>query len=1552
MAWRRHHLPSLLIAFCILISTTQSVAVVDNSTNDSANLTIEHNGITYHVFVDEVMWREAYSLCKEKHSVLAKIPDQATQDIITTNLNNDKLLKKGSFWIDANDEIEEGVWVDSEFNELTYTAWAPDEPNNGGLSRHTENCAHLWWEHAFKWNDNWCDSRIYFICQTGIASRCYTMEDGHDYLGTVSTTETGLECQYWSEQTPHAHTSHKPYPSLKGHNYCRNPDGSGDKPWCYTTHPGTRWEYCTVGYSQLVCDEDDIECFERNDGRDYRGHINATETGKTCQSWNVQSPHRHHFRGDDYLGEHNYCRNPSYSSRPWCYTTDPDILWQYCNVCGDDQANAVKNIALNKRASQSSLFSAMGLASNAVDGFVSSFWEDESCSHTNIEQDPWWKVDLEDAYFVTDVVITNRRDCCSERLEGAVVRVGLSTDIGSNSPCREAVSPHTAKDLATISFECASDTVGRYVSVQLEGKNQYLTLCEVEVHGKRAILWRQDQRCGYEYPTISNINGQCNPADGFRCCSEFGWCGSSEDYCDCFHCIDYREVYGKDDSEEEEEETGEPWREDLQCGPGFTAPNGVSPAECDPHGIYPCCSTANWCGISDDHCKCDGCVDYREVYEVTESPVDACSEPKRITIPDDGELIVMSPAYPNFYPSYANCRWFITANSNFDVEITVNEVDLETCCANVYIGTGDTLRRNELFTITNTMTTSTIAESNKVWIQFVSSASQVQRGAGFSITLKTKSRGNAWREDVQCGPGFTAPNGMSPAECDPHGIYPCCSTANWCGISDDHCKCYGCIDYRKVYGVTESPVDACSKPKRITIPDDGEVTVTSPAYPNLYPSYANCRWFITADSELDIEVTVNKVDLETCCANVYIGTGDTLRRNELFTITNAMTTSMLAESNKVWIRFVSSASQVQRGEGFSITLKPKSRGNAWREDVQCGPGFTAPNGVSPAECDPHGIYPCCSTANWCGISDDHCKCDGCIDYRKVYGVTDSPVDACSKPKRITLPDDGEVTVTSPAYPNLYPSYANCRWLITADSGLDIEVTVNKVDLETCCANVYIGRGDTHRRNELFTVTNAMTTSMLAESNKVWIRFVSSASQVQRGEGFSITLKPKSRGNAWREDVQCGPGFTAPNGVSPAECDPHGIYPCCSTANWCGISDDHCKCYGCIDYREVYGVTESPVDACSEPKRITIPDDGEVTVTSPTYPNLYPSYANCRWFIAANPDLDIEVTVNEVDLETCCANVYIGTGDTLRQNELFTITNTMTTSTVAESNKVWIQFVSSASQVQRGEGFSITLKPKSRAPSCISRWSEISGPGDDVQVEIECEEGEVMTSCNSVTDGSESHGTRDGERIIQVTSKPTCVAQNGEGGLGVYAVARCCKWSGLQCLYTESLWKSGSEEDDVAEAMCDTSVNDLPASTLGCMAYSYGQSLDGARPWTESDDFLTNAQMDFVKNGCVAQNGIYGNGVWSEASCCSAPGLQCQHIYSDRSDGTSGAVAHVQCEEGWVMTGCSVFTYWGITDGAYVTGDGICKAINGGKARMGNNTRGVWAVAVCCKSSDQ
>ena len=75
------------------------------------------------------------------------------------------------------------------------------------------------------------------------AKECLESEKGAEYFGTVQKTHNGKTCQKWSEQTPHSHS----FTYLGDQeNFCRNPFGGDDRPWCYTTDPGDRWEYCDM----------------------------------------------------------------------------------------------------------------------------------------------------------------------------------------------------------------------------------------------------------------------------------------------------------------------------------------------------------------------------------------------------------------------------------------------------------------------------------------------------------------------------------------------------------------------------------------------------------------------------------------------------------------------------------------------------------------------------------------------------------------------------------------------------------------------------------------------------------------------------------------------------------------------------------------------------------------------------------------------------------------------------------------------------------------------------------------------------------------------------------------------------------------------------------------------------------------------------------------------------------------------------------------------------------------------------------------------------------
>ena len=53
----------------------------------------------------------------------------------------------------------------------------------------------------------------------------------------------------------------------------------------------------------------------------------------------------------------------------------------------------------------------------------------------------------------------------------------------------------------------------------------------------------------------------------------------------------------------------------------------------------------------------------------------------------------------------------------------------------------------------------------------------------------------------------------------------------------------------------------------------------------------------------------------------------------------------------------------------------------YEKELKCGPLFPAWNLGPNGECDPNSPNPCCSSHGNCGFSDEHCKCEGCIDFR-------------------------------------------------------------------------------------------------------------------------------------------------------------------------------------------------------------------------------------------------------------------------------------------------------------------------------------------------------------------------------------------------------------------------------------------------------------------------------------------------------------------------------------------------------------------------------------------
>ncbi|XP_078602427.1 uncharacterized protein LOC144876722 isoform X1 [Branchiostoma floridae x Branchiostoma japonicum] len=452
--------------------------------------------------------------------------------------------------------------------------------------------------------------------------------------------------------------------------------------------------------------------------------------------------------------------------------------------------------------------------------------------------------------------------------------------------------------------------------------------------------WRNDGKCGKNFPAPGGLPAQCDPNSDKPCCSSEGTCGGTDAHCTCEGCVDYRPK----------------WRDDGKCGEYFPAP-GASPGQCDPISDKPCCSSAGTCGNTDAHCMCSGCVDYDPGYE--------CGYTRRGT--------------------YKSCD----ANGDKPCcsrnRLCGNTPDHCACVGCVdsrcLIGKGETYRGN--IAVTKSGKTCQRWGSQYPHKHTLKAGTKPEdalynnycRNPGGDDTIwcyttdpkkrweycdKRACDGPKWRIDGKCGKNFPAPGGL-PAQCDPKSNKPCCSSEGTCGGTDAHCTCEGCVDYRPKWR------------------DDGKCGKNFPA-PGASPGECNPNSDKPCCSS---EGTCGNTDAHCYCSGcVNYFKGIPWRNDgkcgEKFPAPAVSPGQCNPKSDKPCCSSWGTCGNTYAHCKCSgcVDYGPKK----WRSDGRCGRRDYPAPGANPGQCNPESSGPCCSASFWCGGSHAHCKCSGCVNY--------------------------------------------------------------------------------------------------------------------------------------------------------------------------------------------------------------------------------------------------------------------------------------------------------------------------------------------------------------------------------------------------------------------------------------------------------------------------------------------------------------------------------------------------------------------------------------------
>ncbi|XP_030744959.1 uncharacterized protein LOC115874050 isoform X2 [Sitophilus oryzae] len=191
-----------------------------------------------------------------------------------------------------------------------------------------------------------CEPPAFASPPQALLPECALNTNEPEYKGSQDITFLGLPCLPWSGYKMISDDVNMLFSNesdiLASKNYCRDPKGVGDGTFCYVLNQNASKKSVEKQYCRLRNCKSQL-CKMAGTGNDFIGQVSTTRANRTCDSWDpttksVHLNYMYNFNGSLFaemnpLDAKNYCRNPNRDiSGSWCYTTDPEIVQDVCDI--------------------------------------------------------------------------------------------------------------------------------------------------------------------------------------------------------------------------------------------------------------------------------------------------------------------------------------------------------------------------------------------------------------------------------------------------------------------------------------------------------------------------------------------------------------------------------------------------------------------------------------------------------------------------------------------------------------------------------------------------------------------------------------------------------------------------------------------------------------------------------------------------------------------------------------------------------------------------------------------------------------------------------------------------------------------------------------------------------------------------------------------------------------------------------------------------------------------------------------------------------------------